>query len=114
MTLLYAEDEPETRQTLSRLLEKFFYKVVAVENGALGLQEFKNGDFDIVITDIEMPKMNGLDMIAQIKKIDPDILTAVTTAYNDEEYFLKSIDISVDKYLVKPINTTKLSRDWIF
>ncbi|MGM0622891.1 MAG: response regulator transcription factor [Campylobacterota bacterium] len=108
LNILYVEDDPDAREILSSLLRRFFGYVSDKENGLLGLHEFENGSYDIVITDIQMPKMNGIDMLGEIKKLDSDVVTGITTAYNDEDFFLKSIDIGVNKYILKPIDTQRV------
>ncbi|MEF3191523.1 MAG: response regulator, partial [Campylobacterales bacterium] len=62
----------------------------------------------LVITDIQMPLMNGLEMAKAIRAIDPETMIAVTTAYSDEEYFMESIGVGVSHYILKPIHRDKL------
>ena len=66
--LLYVEDDIEIAQTFMHYLSKFFKRVVHAKNGKEGLALYKNEDFAIIITDIQMPEMNGLDMSFEIKK----------------------------------------------
>lgn len=101
--LLYVEDEQKIRETLLKSLKRQIGNVITAKDGAEGLEMFKQHNPDIVITDIRMPMMNGLDMARQIKAIRCDVPIIITTGHNDEEFFLTSIDIGIDKYFKKPI-----------
>jgi len=103
-TVLYVEDEEAVRSTVSGILDMLFSSVIIAENGDDGLRLFKEDSPDIVITDIRMPIMDGLEMSKEIKLISPNVPIIITTAFNDEAYFLKAIDIGIDKYLIKPIS----------
>jgi diguanylate cyclase (GGDEF)-like protein len=106
--VLYVEDEANIRDTLVKSLKRQIGEVYEASNGAIGLEMFKEHNPDIVITDIRMPEMNGLDMARQIKAIRCDVPIIITTGHNDEEFLLTSIDIGVDKYLKKPIYVESL------
>jgi len=70
LSILYAEDEVEINKFTSKTLAVIAKKIVSVHNGIEGIEEYrKQGPFDVIITDINMPKMNGIDMIKEIKKI---------------------------------------------
>lgn len=68
MSVLYIEDEDALRKNMNVYLSKLFGEVTAVSDGDIGLQEYKKNQFDIVITDIYMPNMSGIDMIEEILK----------------------------------------------
>jgi diguanylate cyclase (GGDEF)-like protein len=108
ISVLYVEDEDPIRESLSRFLKRRVGTLYEASNGEEGLKLFNEIRPDIVITDVQMPVMNGLTMAEEMKKIDEDIPIIITTAFNDEEYFLKAIDIGVDKYIKKPINNKVL------
>jgi len=103
LQLLYVEDNPEARETTLLVLNEFFCNIIVANNGEEGLEQFKNNDIDLIITDINMPKLNGLDMIKQIREIDEDILIFVLSAYNESGFFIDSIKLGVEGYLLKPI-----------
>ena len=84
--------------------KKYVKKLIVAKNGEEGLELFKEHNPDMVITDIQMPIMNGLEMSKKILEINPSIPIAVTTAYSDSEYLINAIEIGIDKYLLKPIN----------
>ncbi|RXK11507.1 diguanylate cyclase [Halarcobacter mediterraneus] len=110
ITILYAEDEAALREITLNILKGFTKKQLVAENGAEGLELFKKNEseIDIIITDVNMPIMNGLEMIREIKKINPNIPIIVATAFSNTEYLLEAIDIGVDKYVLKPIDMKKL------
>lgn len=102
--LLYVEDNEEARESKLLILREFFSKITIAVNGEEGLQKFNDNEIDIVITDINMPKLNGLDMAQQMKNMNSAIPILVLSAYNDVEYFTQSIKIGIDGYLLKPID----------
>ena len=110
ITVLYVEDEADLRNVTSQILKNFTKQQFLAENGKEGLDIFKEKEkeIDLVITDINMPIMNGLEMIKEIKKINLNIPIIVATAFSNKEYLLEAIDIGVDKYVLKPIDVSKL------
>lgn len=103
-TVLYVEDDKDIANTLIHYLSKFFKEVVYAKNGEEGLDLYNQDLFDIVITDINMPKMNGLQMSEEIKKINDDQIIIIISAYSEIQNFLTSIKIGVDGYIIKPID----------
>ena len=108
--ILYVEDEKALREITLNILEGFTKHQYVATNGLEGLAIFKQyqAEIDLIITDVNMPEMNGLDMITQIKKINPNIPIIVATAFSNTEYLLKAINIGVDKYVLKPVDMKKL------
>ena len=101
ITILYAEDEKSLRLITLNILKGFTKKQYVAENGLEGLELFKQNEeeIDLIITDVNMPQMNGLEMIKEIKQINPNIPIIVATAFSNTEYLsLEAIDIGVDKY----------------
>jgi len=107
--ILYVEDEPSIREGLLRFLKRRSDNVEVACNGAEGVEVFKSYNPDIVITDIRMPVMDGLTMSEKLKEINPAIPIIITTGHNDEEFFLRSIDIGIDKYIKKPVKFSELT-----
>ncbi|MCD8567228.1 MAG: response regulator [Geovibrio sp.] len=103
-SILYVEDEDSIRERLSRFLQRRTQTLYQASNGREGLEMFLEHKPDIIITDIRMPVMDGLSMAEQIREHNTDIPIIITTGHNDEEFFLRSIDIGIDKYIKKPIN----------
>jgi len=107
-SLLYVEDNEGLRKKATQYFQKFFSDVIVAADGEEGLELFKKYRPQIVITDIKMPRMNGLKMLSAIKKIDPQVKAIVSSAYNEVDLLHKSIDLGVYHYMVKPINTEKM------
>ena len=101
LTVLYVEDEDIIKEEIKFFCEKFIPNFYTAGNGEEGLELYKKVNPDIVITDIQMPKMNGLEMI---KHIDPSLPIIITTAYSDIEFFLQAIELNVNKFIIKPID----------
>ncbi|NOQ32028.1 MAG: response regulator [Helicobacteraceae bacterium] len=110
INILYVEDEDEVRNVAYQLLKKFFKNVVVGVDGEDGLDKYQNHGmtFDIVLTDISMPKMNGLDMAELIKAINPNQHLMIASAHSDSMNLLKAIEIGVEYFIIKPIDNTQL------
>ena len=104
LTLLYVEDNMEARENTIFILEEFFDNIVVAVDGEDGFNKFKDNEIDIIITDINMPRLNGLDMLEKIRNIDKDIPVLILSAYNESNFFMESIKLDVDGYLLKPID----------
>jgi len=109
-TILFVEDEPEVRFELKRFLQRYSSHVITAGNGEEGLKLFKTHTPDIVISDIKMPKMNGIDMAKEIKKLVPSQTIIFTTAHSDNNYFLEAIEMQVDGYILKPVDLGLLKK----
>lgn len=107
-TILYAEDNKEISEEIAFFLEPQFKEFYIAYNGVEGLELFEQHKPDIIITDIQMPKMNGIDMIEKIREFDNDVSIIITTAFNESHYLLKAIELQVDGYLMKPLNMKEL------
>jgi len=110
ITVLYCEDEEYLRDITKGILESFTKKQFICKDGAEGLAVFKENQhlIDLIITDVNMPNMNGLEMAKEIKAINSNMPIVVATAFSNSEYLLEAIDLGVDKYVLKPINIKKL------
>jgi PAS domain S-box-containing protein len=109
LNLLYVEDDPLVRKLSLLLLTKFFTNIITANNGEEGFKKFQKYRIDLVITDLNMPKSNGINMIKKIRKVDEDIPIFITSAYNKPEYLLKGIDLGVQGYFLKPLTKAQLS-----
>ena len=101
LKVIYVEDEDDMRMGTEIFLNKFFTKIEVAVDGKDGLEKFKNRDFDIVFTDILMPKMNGLEMISKIKELNSEIFIVTLTA---SEVKKEEIEATADLYFRKPIS----------
>ena len=106
--LLYVEDDLMTQEEVSFFLEKYLGELYLAKNGEESIKIFLKNKIDIIITDIQMPKMNGLEMSKRILEINPKIPIIITTAYNDWEYLNQAMDLGIDKYISKPFNLETL------
>lgn len=109
LQILYVEDEEMVRDSFCRYFSRYFKYVDVAVDGEDGLSKVKAKNYDIIITDIQMPKMNGIEMIKKIKEIQPSARFIVATAFSDTRYFIDSISLKVDKYIIKPIDFSELS-----
>jgi len=107
-TILYVEDDSDVRKTAVEYLSRLCKKVYEAENGKEALRIWRDEKPDIIITDISMPKMNGIDMARYIRSEDLKTPIIVATAYTDQEYLLKAVELQLVKYIVKPITKDKL------
>jgi diguanylate cyclase (GGDEF)-like protein len=108
LNLLYVEDDETVNMIFSSIFEKYAKNIYSAFNGEEGLEIFKNNHIDIVISDIQMPKMNGIKMAKEIRKIDETTSIIFTTAFGDSEYLKEAIEIGVDAYISKPIDKEKI------
>ena len=108
-TILYVEDEKIIREEVSYFFERFIGSFHTACDGEEGIKKYHEVKPDIIITDIQMPKMNGLDMIRSLGRIETPII--ITTAYSDIEFFLQAIELNVNKFVIKPIDLKELLFD---
>ena len=110
ITLLYAEDEIETRQNhLEYLKDRYDFNYLEASDGEEALKLFRQYKPEIILTDITMPKMDGLVFVEEVRKTCPHTKVIVLSAYDEHEKLMKAFDLDVVNYLVKPINRKKLS-----
>ncbi len=108
LRLLYVEDNPDVRQSTLLVLREFFSNIIVAEDGKRGLELFRQQRADLIITDINMPHMDGIEMIEKIRAIDPEVPVIIISAYNESGYFIQSIRLGVDGYLLKPVELDQL------
>ncbi len=108
ISILYVEDQDDVRLFLSKILSRHYTNIYLAENGRQGLEKYIEHKPDIIISDIKMPVMDGLSMSSRIKEIDPNAKIILTTAHSDMEYFIQSIEIGINQYILKPIDREKL------
>ncbi len=101
--LLYVEDEDLIRRIAISYLRPYFAEIYEASDGVEALEIYKQGNIDMIMTDIEMPNMNGLTLCREIRKLDKKIPIIITTAYTNTEYLLEAVTLNLIKYLVKPM-----------
>lgn len=105
LSILYVEDDEEIRELLSRFLRSWIGTLYTAVNGEEGARAFHEHHPDVVVTDIKMPVMDGLEMSSAIKSSSREVPIIVITAYSERDYFIRAIEIGVDQYVTKPVNT---------
>ncbi len=108
LSVLYAEDDTATRETSQSFFEAIFHDVTISDNGEDTYEKYQKGNFDIIIVDLIMPKVSGMDLIAKIRQSDENISIIILSAFSDNQYFLNSIHYGVDGYLIKPMDDKQL------
>lgn len=110
ISILYVEDENDVRDFTSKILNPLLKKVFIAQDGEEGLKVFQENkdEIDLIVSDINMPKMDGLSMCDAIKKINSEIPIVITSAHNDTGFLKRAIDIGVNTYAMKPIDLYQL------
>jgi len=108
LRVLYVEDDDEVRENIASSLAYFVKSVDSASNGDEAYEIYKKISPDIIITDIDMPGMNGLELTARVRESDSFIPIVVTTAYTTEEFLLDAVSLHLERYLVKPVTLAKL------
>jgi signal transduction histidine kinase len=110
VSLLYVEDERDARELLSSMIGTKYpnVKLFTAEDGQEGLESYLLHNADILLTDISMPKMDGLQLARKVKELNPAVMIIVLTARTDTQYLLDSIDIGIHQYVLKPIVSHQL------
>jgi CheY-like chemotaxis protein len=90
--VLYVEDDELTRGMMQELLSDYVEPLYCAEDGQAGWELFKQHQPSIVVTDMRMPRMSGLELVAQIRAVAPDTKVIITSAYSDSEYLLQAIE----------------------
>ena len=108
LSILYVEDEKMIRQNAVEYLSRYAKLVFEAQDGEEAFQIYKEEKPNIIISDIKMPKMNGLELAAAIRKEDKETPIIMATAHTHTEYLLKAVELQLVKYVVKPITSDKL------
>ncbi len=106
ITVLYVEDDNAIQQNTIVTLELVNAKIIPAVDGKDGLEKFieNQEEIDIIVTDLSMPNMDGLEMIEEIKKINKDVPVLITTAHQDISYLKQAIELGITSYIIKPID----------
>jgi C4-dicarboxylate-specific signal transduction histidine kinase len=106
LVVMYVEDEQTVRDVVESVLGRLFKQFYTAKDGREGLELFRQNSDEIqmVITDINMPNLNGLDMCTQIKQINENIPIIITTAHNEKEFLHNAIKIGVSAFVTKPMD----------
>ena len=106
--ILFVEDEKAIRENYVTYLKMFFSEVFEAENGEKAYELYKLKKPDIMIVDINIPKLNGLELLEKIREHDYNTKAIVLTAHTDKSFLLKATSLKLTKYLVKPVSRKDL------
>ena len=100
--VLYAEDEAETRRSVTETLELFFMEVMAVDNGQTVLDEMQINHYDVLVLNISMPGLDGLEAAKAIRETNTTIPIIILSTHTDQAYLWRAIELKITRYLAKP------------
>jgi len=107
-TILYIEDDEGVRTINSRFLNRMFDELYEAKDGQEGYELYLKYHPDIILTDIKMPRMDGLTLAKKIRQTDSTTKIIVSTAFSDKNYLMEAIELNLEKYIVKPITSRNL------
>ena len=108
LTILYVEDDEDMSEQVAHFLRKKCARVLLAANGREALEIYRTQRPDMIVSDVMMPEMDGLEFSEIVKQQDPALPIILTTAFNDSAYLHRAIDIGVDNYVLKPVELDKL------
>ncbi len=108
LTILCVEDEDGVKRHIVNTLKYYFKKVFEASNGQEGLELYKQNQPDIIICDIQMPVLDGIEMIKSIRETDVITPIILLTAHNSEKYLMKLINLQIQHFILKPVNSENL------
>ena len=109
LTILYVEDEKSLRENMATSLNRLFKNTLIAEDGQEAFELFKKNEIDIILKDINMPNVSGIELIKEVKlnsKETPNII--VLTAYNENSHLMELINLNVDAFMLKPVDKDNL------
>ncbi|MDD5160089.1 MAG: response regulator [Sulfuricurvum sp.] len=104
LNVLYVEDNEALREETKKVFEPFFARVDLAQNGEEGLSQYNDAHYDIIITDINMPVMNGIDMIERIREINPEQKIIAISAHDESTILINLMRNGISSFILKPIN----------
>ncbi len=108
LNILYIEDDESLQKETKKILDRIFRSVDLACDGVDGIEKFNSKTYDLIVTDIEMPRLDGLSMCKQVKQIDDNIPIIIVSAYSNTDYLLDAISIGINYYILKPIKMPRL------
>ncbi len=106
--ILFVEDEEAIRKNYVKYLKRYFANVYEAEDGQKAYEIYKEKKPHILIVDLNIPKQNGLELLAKIRERDHSVKAIMLTAHTEQKYLLEATSLKLTKYLVKPVNRTSL------
>lgn len=108
LKLLFVEDHKELRESTTEILKNFFHTVESKEDGKAALEAYKANSYDIVLTDIRMPNLDGIELTKKIYEINPKQTIIVLSAHDESSYLIPLINLGVSHFIKKPIDYKEL------
>jgi DNA-binding response OmpR family regulator len=108
ISILLAEDEKKLALAMKTAIGEYFHKFIVTHDGEEALKAYHKHMPNIVITDILMPKLTGLELMQEFRKVDDDLPIIILSAHSDSDKLLKAIDLGVTKYFIKPVDPDEL------
>lgn len=110
LNLLYVEDNKRFLNEVENVFNSMFHKTFTASDGVEALEILENETIDIIITDLNMPNMDGMELIKSIREKDKKISIIILTAHADNDLLLEASNLQIDGYITKPINFTKITK----
>ncbi len=107
--MLYIEDDIDVLNNISAVMQNYFNNVHIASNAEVGFDIYSSKSIDLLIVDIELPGINGIEFIKKIRQMNNSIPIVVISAYTNTDYLLESVELKIDKYIVKPFTSKKIS-----
>ncbi|NQY20532.1 MAG: response regulator [Campylobacteraceae bacterium] len=107
-TILYVEDDEGVRTINARFLKRMFNELYLAVDGEEAYELYNKYSPDIILTDINMPRLNGIDLSKRIRENDSSVKIIISTAFSDKKYLLDAIELNLEKYIIKPLNSRNL------
>lgn len=108
LSILYVEDDDDLREETSRLFGHLFENIETAANGRLALERLDTKEFDLIVTDINMPVMDGIEFTKHVREKDEKQTIIVTSAHDETHYLLELIELGIDKFILKPFEMGRL------
>jgi DNA-binding NtrC family response regulator len=108
VNILVVDDEPSIRELFTKFFNSLHYNCVAVENGGRALEKIKADKFHVLFTDLEMPGMHGMEVLAQAKKISPDTCVVIITGFGTIDSTVEAMKLGAEDYLIKPLELAQV------
>jgi len=107
-SVLYVEDDELVLKNVAKLMRGYFKDFRCAKDAKSAFEIFENHKIDILLVDIELPKVNGIEFIKRVRKIEEYIPVVIISAYTKVDYLLESVELGLEKYIVKPFTTKKI------
>ncbi|WP_424688469.1 response regulator transcription factor [Halarcobacter ebronensis] len=108
LTVLYAEDEVGIRENIADSLGYYVKEVFQASNGAEALEVYEEKKPDIILSDIHMPVLNGIEFVKKVRETNRTIPIVMITAHTDKKYLLEAVELHMEKYIIKPVELEAL------